>query len=110
PLSSKISGSLFVQQDFPLSGSVTGFGSAQASYVGNRKGSFAGSAQDTREEFLAYTKTDLRAGVKYESWTINLYVNNVANTRGILSYSYYTPLRYFYIQPRTIGLNLAKTF
>jgi outer membrane receptor protein involved in Fe transport len=59
-----------------------------------------------------YAKTDLRAGAKYETWTLNLFVNNLADKRGVLSGGLGTlnPAAFNYIQPRTVGILIAKTF
>ena len=45
-------------------------------------------------------------------WTGRLYVNNVANSRGILNGGPATliPYAYYYIMPREIGLQLTKKF
>jgi iron complex outermembrane receptor protein len=112
PLSSRFSGNVSLQQDFalPVWSGATGFVGAQASYVGDRFGTF----QDTplRQHFPSYTKIDLRAGVKVDSWTANFYVNNVADSRGVLDggIGYLNPSAFIYIQPRTAGLNLSRTF
>jgi len=57
-------------------------------------------------------KTDLRAGLTHETWTTSIYVNNVADSRGVISggLGYYIPNAFFYIQPRTIGVTVSKQF
>jgi len=58
-------------------------------------------------------KTDLRAGAKYDSWTFNVFVNNVADKRGVLDggLDLIAPTNaFFYIQPRTVGLSATKIF
>jgi outer membrane receptor protein involved in Fe transport len=65
-----------------------------------------------RQNLAPYTKTDLHAGLKYGSWTINLVVDNVADRRGVLSGgfgAFLNPKAFTYIQPRTIGLSVVKT-
>ena len=110
PIDPRISGHIALNQDFPLGGVAMGFVGGEVSYVGDRLGSFTTAPQ--RQDFPAYTKTDLRAGVKYESWTTNLYVNNVANSRGLVGggQGYDPPNAFIYITPRTIGLSLTKLF
>ena len=80
------------------------------SYVGDRTGIFQKTA--LRQIFPAYVKVDLRAGVRYESWIANFYVTNVGDKRGILNggVGYNPPYAFNYIQPRTVGLSLSKTF
>lgn len=114
PYSSRFSGNISLQQDFPLSSQLTGFVGGTVSYVGDRESEFAqvftGSTQ--RQNLPAYAKADLRAGARYESWTVNLFINNVADRRGLLSggLGSYPPFAFQYIQPRTVGLSVAKTF
>jgi outer membrane receptor protein involved in Fe transport len=42
------------------------------------------SFNGVRQEFPSYTKTDLHAGVRFDTWTVNAYVNNVTDRRGLL--------------------------
>jgi iron complex outermembrane recepter protein len=112
PFSSRWSGNLSIDQEFPLSNRVTGFVGGDVSYVGSRSGNFQQSATPPPVTYPDYAKVDLRAGAKRDSWTVNVYANNVADKRGVLSGgpSFYPPYAYTYIQPRTVGLNVLKTF
>ena len=105
PYTSRFSTNLSVDQQFPLTSRVTGFVGASLSYVGDRQDVFTGTAQ--RANLPAYAKTDLRSGVTYDSWTLDLYVNNVTDRRGLLSggVGNSLPFALNYIQPRTIGLD-----
>jgi len=65
-------------------GSSSGFIGGSASFVGNRLGNFA--AQDTaRLDLPSYAKVDLRAGVKYAEWGVDVFVNNLTNRRALLN-------------------------
>lgn len=110
PYSSRFSANLSVEQDFPLTSRVTGFVGAAASYVGDRLGEFTGSPQ--RQDLPGYTKTDLRAGTKFDSWTVNAFVNNVADKRGLLNggLGQFPPFGFVLIQPRTVGLSASRDF
>lgn len=110
PNTAKFSANLSLDDQFPISGAVTGFAGGSVSYVGNREGVFTSSSQ--RQYFPAYTRTDLRAGTKINSWTTTLYVNNLADKRGLISggLGVYPPYGFYVIQPRTIGLTLSKKF
>jgi outer membrane receptor protein involved in Fe transport len=114
PDSSRFSGNFSLDQDFSLTSDITGFAGASVSYVGSRLGIFNSPppALPPRQYLSPYAKTDLRAGAKYETWTLNLFVNNLADKRGVLSGGLGTlnPAAFNYIQPRTVGILIAKTF
>jgi outer membrane receptor protein involved in Fe transport len=80
--------------------------------VGSREADFI-TGIPQRIRFPGYTDLDLRTGARYESWTVNLFLNNVCDRRGItgggVGYSAY-PYNAVYIQPRTVGLSVTKTF
>ena len=103
-LTPKWSGSLSLDQDFPIAASVTGSAGASATYLGDRGQSDL--------VFPAYTRIDLHAGVKYGDWSARLYANNVTNKRGIINGGPATliPDSYYYITPRLIGLGISKVF
>jgi iron complex outermembrane recepter protein len=107
PYGSRFSGNLSLEQDFPLAARWTGFVGGALSYVGDRLGDFQATAE--RQDLPAYAKLDLRAGAKYDSWTVNFFANNVANRRGVLQGDLTTvPPAFIYIPPRTIGFSVAK--
>jgi len=110
PLSNRFSGNLSIRQSFPLGVLATGFVGGSLTYVGNREGAF--QAQGTPRSVLpGYAKIDLQTGLNYDSWTVNLYANNIANKRGLLNGGDNFPgFAYVYIQPRTIGVSLRRTF
>jgi iron complex outermembrane receptor protein len=110
PYSSRFSSNLSVERDFSITGSVMGFAGGAVSYIGSREGVF--TAAPPRQTFPGYAKTDLRGGVKYESWEINLFANNVADKRGVLNggFGTFIPYAYQYIQPRTIGIAIVDKF
>jgi iron complex outermembrane recepter protein len=113
PYSSRFSGSLAIEQEFPLSNSWTGFVGGTLGYVGARQGEFPSIFAPQRLRFPAYAETAVRGGAKYDSWTFNLFVNNAANKRGIVGgNTTYAGSGYdaVYIQPRTVGLSVSKSF
>jgi outer membrane receptor protein involved in Fe transport len=111
PYAAHFTGHLSAQQDFPLAGAWTGFAGGMLSYVGSREDVFP-VASPERQYLPAYAKSDLRVGAKSPSWTVNLYMNNVADRRALLSggIGNLIPYSYYYIQPRTVGLNIARQF
>ena len=117
PNTPRFSAELSIQQDFPLFNEATGFIAANADYVGDRLGLFLSCSATcptppARERYASYTRTDIRGGAKFDSWTATLYVNNLADVRGITSggAGYYNPWAFTVIQPRTIGLSVSKMF
>jgi len=114
PYSSRFSANASVEDDFPLTDRLIGFGGFTASYVGGRLGEFASiyAASPQRQEFPSYTRLDLRAGLRYDGTTLSLYVNNATDERGVLSGGLGTspPFAFIYLQPRTIGVTVSQTF
>lgn len=111
PYSSRTSGSFAVDQDFTLSGGATLFLGGTVSYVGDRKGNFQSTPE--RETFPSYVQTDLRTGLRYESWIVNVFCNNLTDERGVLRGgldAIVFPSYFSYIQPRTIGVSFSKSF
>jgi iron complex outermembrane receptor protein len=110
PDSSRFSGNLSLQQDFPLPGSVTGFVGGAVSYFSDSEGLFTSSA--VRQVYPAYARTDLRGGARFGLWQVNLYANNVADKRAELSGGLGStfPTYFQIIQPRTIGLSIVRKF
>jgi iron complex outermembrane receptor protein len=113
PQSSRISGHFSVQQEFTLGPHMSGFVAGDESYVGERFGNFLTTPGGVRANLPAYAETDLRAGVKYGAWSANLFANNIADRRGVLNGgpgSGSIPAAFYIIQPRTIGLSVARSF
>jgi outer membrane receptor protein involved in Fe transport len=112
PYSSRFSASLSADDDILHIGGATGFVGATVTYVGDREADFI-TGIPQRIRFPGYTDLDLRTGARYESWTVNLFLNNACDRRGIsgggVGYSAF-PYNAVYIQPRTLGLSIAKSF
>jgi outer membrane receptor protein involved in Fe transport len=111
PLTSRYSGNLAAEQSLQIKDDLQAFVGGEISYVGDRLGQFQGT--NTRQEFPSYTKVDMQLGIKNSSWKTSLYVNNVADKRGVLTggaADLYNPEAFIYIQPRTIGVTLVRTF
>ncbi|MDB5782045.1 TonB-dependent receptor [Caballeronia mineralivorans] len=117
PYSPRLSGSLSTDQDFRLSGEWTGFIGGTVSYLGTRLGAFQGNATQLRLVFPSYTTLDLRVGTRSGPWTANLFARNVTDDRGVLSSrtleGVQLPTSIYitnFIQPRTLGLSVARSF
>lgn len=112
PYSSRFSGNLAVQEEVFLGNNVSAVAGGSVSYIGNRESDFAASHRQPRLLLAGYTDAKLHAGVRYEEWTVNFFLNNVLNKRGALAVSRTAPSIFAtnYIQPRTVGLSLSRTF
>ena len=113
PYSSRFSGNMSAQQDFQIRGALKGFVGGSISYVGNREDNFPYVGGGSRLTLPGYAETNLRLGVRDELWTASLFANNVADKRGVLSYppSFATIYPIVnYIQPRTVGLSVSRSF
>lgn len=111
PFSARISGHLSFDQKFPIAGDATGDAGADWSYIGSRIGDFA-AGSPVRQLLPGYGQANVHAGVDYRSWTGELYINNVGDKRGLLygGIGSNYPAYFNYITPRTIGINVSKTF
>ncbi len=110
PYSGRVSGNLSIDQEFPIAARMIGFVGGSVSYVDDRKGVFRAVA--ARSTFPAYTQVDLHAGLKLDTWTFNAFATNLTDERGVLrgQFDSTDPNFITYIQPRTIGLSVAKIF
>jgi iron complex outermembrane receptor protein len=121
PYSMRFSGGFTASQDIRLTNNWIGSLGGTYNYVGSRPYEFVGApapgqAPSPRTFFPAYRPLNLLAGARYDSLRVNLYVNNVTNARGILSFNGASSVGNVYennssvIQPRTIGLSISRSF
>jgi len=127
PYSIRWSGGVTANQDARLSSDWTGFLGGALTYVGLREGEFSSycipdycppnGAIAPRAVLPGYATINLHTGVRNESWLFNLYLNNLADRRGIVGATpgtaavgvtggYYGTV----IQPRAIGVSVSRTF
>ena len=96
PFAPRTSGHLSAQQDFPLANNLTGFVGGDLSAESSRQGSFVTTKNNLfnvlstgnplpRTSMPGFAYFNLHAGVRLNNWTVNAYLNNVADTRGIPS-------------------------
>ena len=117
PFTSRFSGRFSVDHDVHLTPELSGFVGGSVSYVGSRFGEFVPTAdvENMRQIYPAYAQVDLRTGLKFNEWKVNGYLDNVANKRGVIGGGFYNqtnfaPTWFNYIQPRTVGLSLERSF
>jgi outer membrane receptor protein involved in Fe transport len=113
PYSSPVSANVSIDQRFDIGADAELNIGAALSFVDDRKGAFQ-PAGTPREIFPSYAQLDLRAGLRVADWDAALYVNNVTDTRGVLrsgsDSTFGFPYMINYIQPRTFGVSLARSF
>lgn len=111
PDSARFSGNLAAEEEFPITASVSGFAGGTLSYVGNRESVFV-SGSPNRQIFPGYAQLDLRSGVRYDTWTVDAFVTNATDRRGVLSggIGSLNPVAFYYTQPRTVGISVSRTF
>ncbi|ABQ67447.1 TonB-dependent receptor [Rhizorhabdus wittichii RW1] len=114
PFSPKFSGSLSIDQDFDIMEDWKASVGGTVAHVGRRFGPFQPVA--SRLNLPSYTTVDLRIGARNDDWSITAYVRNVADKRGVLSaaaegsQAVTGVFGVNYVQPRTIGLSVARSF
>jgi iron complex outermembrane recepter protein len=107
PFNPELSSNVSIKQELPLgSTGAIAFLGGSASYVDERP-SFIG---DLVASFPSYVKLNLNAGLEYETWRVDTFVNNVNDKRVVLGTGGFIPNVVYYMQPRTMGLSVTKTF
>ncbi len=116
PFIAKFTGNISAEQVFETGGDLKPFAAANLAYVGERKGLLPVSSTSGRLTLPDYAQLDLRAGVRGESWSIELFARNITDSRGYIAGDLLartttaggftvTPIR-----PRTFGVLLSANF
>lgn len=110
PYSAKFSAYVAAEYQFSVAAHRATVG-ADFSYVGDRVADFL-TAEESREKFASYTELNLTAGLAVDQWTLGLYLNNATDERGVTGGGAGStiPRALQVIQPRTLGLSLARSF
>jgi len=110
PYSSRMSGNLSIDEEFPMWGDASGYVGASVIYVGEREGAFQ-LGPTPRSTFPSYVQWNLRAGVKFDNWTLDAFVNNVADKRSVIAGGGELGDNLVnYTRPREIGLSLVRSW
>jgi len=108
PEGAEWSGNLSGEREFDLGNNRLLTTGAKTSYMGKRFGNFV-SAGD-RMIWPAFTRWDLFARLRMDPWSVDAYVNNLSNARGLVGQNVFIPGSVVVIQPRTIGVNVTRDF
>jgi len=111
PNSPRLSGSVSLEDELHLGDALTAFLGGSLSYVGDRVGPFEGSSVSNapRQVLPGYATVNFHGGVRMNTWSLNAYVNNAADRRGVLATGPF-PYQYNFVRPRTIGISLSRRF
>jgi iron complex outermembrane receptor protein len=117
PFTPKWASSISAQKDFHYDDKTTIFVGASWAYVGQRLVNFdtnAATATRPRYSIPSFTTVDLRAGVSYDrTYDVTLFVRNLFDKDGIITSGNRngtnTPTARF-VQPRTAGVTIARSF
>lgn len=110
PYSSRMSGNLSIDKEFPLWADASGFVGTSLVYVGERKGAFQTGASP-RSTLPSYVQWNLRAGVKFNNWSLDAFVNNATDKRSVIADEAELGANLFnYTRPREIGVSLARSW
>ena len=112
PFVPKWSGALDAEYRWALTNEMNAFVGGTWAYTGSRKSDFG---DPDRLELGSYDTVDLRAGVDYDRWRIQVVAKNVGNSEGLSSLSGLGATlsggrAATFIQPRTIGVDLSAKF
>lgn len=111
PYSPRFSGNLSADYKFDFLGDSVASAGAAVRYVGDRVGGFRSDAATAQPSLPGYAQVDANFGVTAGSWTFNTFINNITDKRGVTGIPQYNVNPTFnYIQPRTIGVTVARTF
>lgn len=125
PITAKFKGNAVARYDFPI-GPNKGHFQVSAAYEGKRRTDLRTVENNIQGNLPAYTTVDTSAGITNDSWSLELYVRNLFDKRGLFGNSIQCPetvcgdpdgltdiggkTYYYVVQPRTIGLKVGTKF
>jgi outer membrane receptor protein involved in Fe transport len=111
PNTPRLSAQVGADYSFPLTESLEGSFGASYHHVGFRYAAFAVDATTPRFRLPAYDTLDLRAGLKLDGYTLDVFARNITDKRAYLAGSALGAIESVAInQPRTFGIVAAKAF
>lgn len=115
PNSARLSAMLGGRYTFDLGGKPA-YAGLTMRHVGQRNAGFdAPNTSVPNFSLPRYTLADLQLGIDIDGWTVGGFVRNIADKRALSGAdtaltAFGGPLRATPVQPRTIGMNLGRTF
>lgn len=121
PGSAKLSGSLSAEYNWAIGEVYSAYVGGGLAYVGERYAEFsnilvsatANTAYGSRVKLPSYTTVDLRAGIYSNDWRFAAYIKNLGDKRGVVEATTRggtSSPQAIFLQPRTIGVNVTRSF
>jgi outer membrane receptor protein involved in Fe transport len=121
PFSPEWASSIDIDYEWNVFGDTSAYVGAGARYVGDQMSTFATDFDPTPDlrqvELPSYTIVDLRAGLRFDAFTLEVFGRNVSDERGPTRIGAgappdpaVTPEQAAVLRPRTIGITLTAEF
>ncbi|HEX7882186.1 MAG TPA: TonB-dependent receptor, partial [Afipia sp.] len=115
PYTADVTGSITAQQRFGLSERLEGSLGANLTYVGDRPGAFSQvNGTRPRVQIPEYETINLTGGLTFDRvWSATLFLRNAFDKRGVVAAQNRNGTNVptaLFVQPRTLGLTLARNF
>lgn len=110
PQNPRWTASATLDQMIPIGPDIEGQIGATFRYQSHRFTSFPGSISDPNFRLPSRTTFDLRAGLSYRTYQLQLRVENVTDRKGIANYMPGVPASSYLMRPRSFALSLSTAF
>lgn len=115
PYTADVTGSITAQQRFSLSERLEGSLGVNLTYVGDRPGAFSQvNGTRPRVQIPEYETINLTGGLTFDRvWSATLFLRNAFDKRGVVAAQNRNGTNVptaLFVQPRTLGLTLARNF
>lgn len=110
PQTSRWTASATLDQLIPLGGDLQGQLGATFRYQSHRFTSFPGSVTDPNIRLPGRTTFDLRAGLSYRNYQLQIRAENITDRRGIANYMPGNPASSYLMRPRSFTVSVSTTF
>ncbi|MCW6535931.1 TonB-dependent receptor [Sphingomonas lycopersici] len=117
PFSARVAANITANQTVSLADRLEGNVGFTLVYLGDRASTFVTNAANaTRPRIIMpdYATVDVRAGLTFDKvWSANFYIRNLFDTRGVAAADNRNGVNVptaLFIQPRTFGVTLARSF
>ncbi|HEV2599475.1 TonB-dependent receptor [Sphingopyxis sp.] len=110
PQTPRWTASATIDQLIPLGSDLQGQLGATFRYQSHRFTSFPGSVSDPNMRLPGRTTFDLRAGLNYRNYQVQLRAENITDRKGVANYMPGAPASSYLMRPRSFAIALSTTF